>query len=138
MSKNEMIPMSNYTALKDFNLADAITTELSGMDISFDRVNIPAAGGQAFEVPGEMPGEIDMVKEFTGVILFHHPLFTYWRERYAGGNSAPDCGSYDGVTGVGNPGGSCAAARSISSVLARMAARPARISAASSFSARVS
>lgn len=108
MSKNEMIPMCNYTALKDFNLADAIATELNGLDITFDRVNIPAAGGQAFEVPGEMPGETDMVKEFTGVILFHHPLFTYWRERYAGGNNAPDCGSYDGVTGVGNPGGSCA------------------------------
>ena len=92
MSKNEMIPMCNYTALKDFNLADAIATELNGLDITFDRVNIPAAGGQAFEVPGEMPGETDMVKEFTGVILFHHPLFTYWRERYAGGNNAPDCG----------------------------------------------
>lgn len=108
MSKNEMIPMNSYTALKDFNLAEAMSSELSGMDISFDRVSIPAAGGQAFEVPGEMPGETDMVKEFSGVILFHHPLFSYYRERFTGGNNAPDCGSYDGVTGVGNPGGSCA------------------------------
>ena len=108
MSKNEMIPATNFTALKDFNLAEAMASELGGMDISFDRVTIPAAGGQAFEVPGELPGETDMVKDFSGVILFHHPLFSYYRERFTGGNNAPDCGSYDGVTGVGNPGGSCA------------------------------
>ena len=108
MAKNEMMNPNSYTALKDFNLAEALTSELGGMDISFDRVSIPAAGGQAFEVPGEMPGETDMVKEFSGVILFHHPMFTYYRERFSGGNNAPDCGSYDGNIGVGNPGGPCA------------------------------
>lgn len=108
MGNNEIMNTNNYTALKDFNLAEALTSELGGMDISFDRVSIPAAGGQAFEVPGEMPGETDMVKDFSGVILFHHPMFTYYRERFTGGNNAPDCGSYDGITGVGNPGGVCA------------------------------
>ena len=53
-------------------------------------------------------GETDMVKDFSGVILFHHPMFTYYRERFSGGNNAPDCGSYDGNVGVGNPGGVCA------------------------------
>ena len=108
MGNNEIMNTNNYTALKDFNLAEALTSELGGMDISFDRVSIPAAGGQAFEVPGELPGETDMVKEFSGVILIHHPMFTYYRERFTGGNNAPDCGSYDGITGVGNPGGVCA------------------------------
>lgn len=108
MGNNEIMNTNNYTALKDFNLAEALTSELGGMDISFDRVSIPAAGGQAFEVPGEMPGQTDMVKDFSGVILFHHPMFTYYRERFSGGNNAPDCGSYDGITGVGNPGGVCA------------------------------
>ena len=108
MGNNEIMNTNNYTALKDFNLAEALTSELGGMDISFDRVSIPAAGGQAFEVPGEMPGETDMVKDFSGVILFHHPMFTYYRERFSGGNNAPDCGSYDGNVGVGNPGGVCA------------------------------
>ena len=108
MGNNEISNTNNYTALKDFNLAEALSSELGGMDISFDRVSIPAAGGQAFEVPGELPGETDMVKDFSGVILFHHPMFTYYRERFSGGNNAPDCGSYDGITGVGNPGGVCA------------------------------
>ena len=108
MGNNEIMNTNNYTALKDFNLAEALTSELGGMDISFDRVSIPAAGGQAFEVPGELPGETDMVKDFSGVILFHHPMFAYYRERFSGGNNAPDCGSYDGISGVGNPGGICA------------------------------
>ena len=108
MGNNEIMNTNNYTALKDFNLAEALTSEQGGMDISCDRVSIPAAGGLAFEVPGELPGETDMVKDFSGVILFHHPMFTYYRERFSGGNNAPDCGSYDGITGVGNPGGVCA------------------------------
>lgn len=108
MSKNtELAVVNNYTALKDFNLADAIMSEMSGMSISFDRVSVPAAGGLAFELPGELPGETDMAKEFKGVILFHHPMFTYYREGYTGGNNPPDCGSYDGVYGVGDPGGRC-------------------------------
>ena len=108
MSKNEMIPANSYTSLEGFNLADALSEEMVGMNVTFDRVTIPAAGGTVFEVPGALPGETDTVKEFSGVILFHHPLFSYYRERFTGGNNPPDCGSYDGVTGVGDPGGACA------------------------------
>ena len=53
MSNNEMIPATTYTALKDFNLAEAMASEMNGMDVSFDRVTIPAAGGTTFELPGE-------------------------------------------------------------------------------------
>ena len=108
MGNNEIMNTNNYTALKDFNLAEALASEMSGMDITFDRISVPAAGGQAFEVPGEMPGETAMVKDFKGVILCHHPMFSYYRERFTGGNNPPDCGSYDGNVGVGNPGGVCA------------------------------
>ena len=76
MSNAELSTMHGYTALKDFNLADAMNSELGGMDVTFDRVTIPAAGGTAFELPGELPGETDAAKEFTAVILYHHPLFT--------------------------------------------------------------
>ena len=108
MNETEMITTTGYTTLRDFNLADAMRDELGGMDVTFDRVTIPSAGGTTFELPGEMPGETDAVKEFTGVILYHHPLFSFYHERFTGGNNAPDCGSYDGVTGIGTPGGDCA------------------------------
>ena len=57
-----------------------------------------------------MPGEGDeteSVKEFTAVILYHHPLFTYYNTPYTGDSLPPYCGSMDGVEGVGNPGGKC-------------------------------
>ena len=108
INKNELTPAANFAALAGFNLADALSEEMVGMDVTFDRIKIPAAGGTVFEVPGDAPGETDAVKEFSGVILYHHPLYSYYRERFAGGNAAPDCGSYDGITGAGNPGGICA------------------------------
>lgn len=30
-----------------------------------------------------------------------------FRDKYNGGNNPPDCGSFDGVTGIGTPGGCC-------------------------------
>lgn len=107
MDKNEIM-ITNYTSPDGFNLATAMSDEMAGMSLSFDRIKIPSGGGTVFEVPGDAPGETDAVKEFSGVILYHHPLFSYYRERFSGGNEAPDCGSYDGVIGVGNPGGPCA------------------------------
>lgn len=108
MSKNEMMTTGSYTALKDFDLAEAMNTELGGMRLTFDHVTIPVGGGNAFEVPGENPGDTDMVKEFTGVILYHHPLLSYYKDSYDGGKNPPDCSSMDGVTGIGAPGGPCA------------------------------
>ena len=108
MNKNELTVTNSFTALQGFSLADALSEEMTGMDVTFDRIKIPAGGSTVFEVPGDAPGETDAVKEFSGVILYHHPLFSYYRERFTGGNDAPDCGSYDGVTGIGVPGGDCA------------------------------
>ncbi len=107
MSKNELAVTNSFTALSNFDLNAAMNEELNGLDMSFDRIKIPAAGSTIFEVPGEVLGETDAVKEFTGVILYHHPLYSFYREKYTGGNNPPDCGSYDGVTGTGNPGGIC-------------------------------
>jgi len=106
MSKE--ITTTAFSALKDFNLTEAMSEELAGMDITFDRIKIPSGGGTVFEVPGEEPGETDAVKEFSGVILFHHPLFTYYKDKFTGGNNMPDCGSYDAINGHGDPGGLCA------------------------------
>lgn len=109
MSKNEIATMNNgFTALKNFNLNDALSEELSGLSGSFERIKIPAAGTTVFEIPGENPDEPESVKEFSAVILHHHPLYAYYTDKYTGGSNPPDCGSFDGVTGEGNPGGDCA------------------------------
>ena len=100
-----------FSELANFNLSDAMSQELEGLSLSFERIKIPSAGSTVFELPGEEDGEPETVKEFTGVILYHHPLFAYYRDKYAGGNEPPDCGSFDGITGEGDPGGACAKCR---------------------------
>ena len=87
---------------------EAMAEELDGLDGGFERIKIPSAGSTVFEVPGENPNEPDAVKEFSAVILYHHPLFAYYKDKYTGGSNPPDCGSFDGVIGEGDPGGNCA------------------------------
>ncbi len=98
---------SAFLALKDFNLSDALSEELSGLSGSFERIKIPAGGMTVFEIPGENPDSPETVKEFSAVILHHHPLNAYYKDKYTGGSNPPDCGSFDGVIGTGNPGGEC-------------------------------
>jgi hypothetical protein len=97
-----------YLALANSDLGALMAEELDGLDAGFERIRIPSGGGLAFEIPGE-DGEPEMMREFSAVILHHHPLNSYYKTKFTGGNNPPDCGSYDGVFGVGDPGGNCAA-----------------------------
>lgn len=112
MSKNNKIETINdqngFLKLAEFSMSSAISEELDGLDGGFERIKIPSAGSTVFEVPGEDPSEPDSVKEFSAVILYHHPIHAYYMSKYTGGSNPPDCGSFDGITGVGSPGGSCA------------------------------
>lgn len=111
MKKNTEITTadhSGYLALKDFHFADIVSEEMDGLSASFERIRIPAGGMTMFEIPGDDPDEPETVKEFSAVILYHHPLFAYYRDKYTGGSNPPDCGSFDGVIGEGIPGGKCA------------------------------
>lgn len=106
--ETELASQSNgFKQLADVNMAEMMAEELDGLDAGFERIKIPSAGSTVFEVPGEDSGEPETVKEFSAVILYHHPLFAYYKSKYTGGNNPPDCGSFDGLTGEGDPGGEC-------------------------------
>lgn len=101
------ITMSNKVMVKnegfmteDINLGEMIAEEMDGLTPTFERIKIPAGGGLAFEVPGEEPDSPDSVKEFKAVIIYHHPMNAYYKEKYAGGNTPPDCSSLDGKVGT--------------------------------------
>lgn len=79
---------------------DDLQDELAGMSITFDKIKVPSGGGLAFEVPGINPDEPDLQKEIKAVILYHHPMLSYYKEKYTGGSEAPDCSSIDGIYGV--------------------------------------
>lgn len=85
-----------------------VSEEMDGLDFRFSYVKIPSGGQLAFELPGETDDDVDYVKELKGVIVHHHPVNVYWEKEYTGGNEPPDCVSFDGHDGVGEPGGTCA------------------------------
>ena len=90
------------------DVTEGIEEELNGLNISLDKIKIPAGGGLAFEVPGEDPESPDSEKEVVGVIVDHYPLNSFWAEKYTGQNVAPECFSTDSRNGIGTPGGECA------------------------------
>lgn len=99
---------SGFLALANTDFTSLIAEELDGLDLSFERIKIPGAGGTMYETPGD-DGEPEQVKDFCAVVLHHHAMNGYYKAEYTGGNQPPDCGSYDGATGVGDPGGDCKA-----------------------------
>lgn len=115
MSENEELKTQS-TALAESsgfalttNLAtiqEALSGECAGLDFSFDRIRIPSGGGLAFEVPGE-EDDPELVTKITAVIAYQHPAYAYYATKFHGGNIPPDCGSFDGEQGIGNPGGDC-------------------------------
>ena len=97
---------TGYLTLANSDIGAMMAEELDGLDAGFERIKIPSAGSTTFEIPGE-DEETETVKEFSAVILYHHPLFAYFKSKYTGANNPPDCGSFDGITGEGTPGGHC-------------------------------
>ena len=89
------------------NLSELFSEELDGLRPSFDHIKIPAGGGLAYELPGDDPANPDTAKEFSAVILFHHPVNAYYKEKFTGGNNPPDCSSIDGKLGVITETGEC-------------------------------
>ncbi len=105
----ELAVTEGFAALANRDaLNEAMMEDCQGLEFSFERVKLPAGGGTAFEIPSAESDDCEMSKDLTGVIVYNHPAFAYYRDKYTGGSNPPDCGSFDGVTGIGNPGGSCA------------------------------
>jgi len=73
-----------------------------------ERVKVPAGGGTTWEV-ATLDG-IESTRNLDGVVVAWKDPRAYWESSYddSGGGTPPDCSSEDGITGVGNPGGSCA------------------------------
>ena len=104
----EVAKINNFAELANASALNDVTEDLAGLDFTFDRIRIPAGGSTVFEIPDGDGDDVTMIKELVGVILLHHPAFAYYKEKYTGGTNPPDCGSFDGENGIGDPGGKCA------------------------------
>ena len=94
---NEIVKREEHNIQINTEMNELISEELAGLTIQFPVIKVPSGGGLAFEVPGDDPNSPDLQKEFNAVILHQHPMLSYYKEKYTGGNQAPDCGSYDGI-----------------------------------------
>lgn len=103
MENKNLVKTGNQVAeygANSINLPQLLAEEMDGLTLSFDRIKIPAGGGLAYEIPGDNPDSPDMVKEFKAVILYQHPVHSFYKEKYTGGNTPPDCASIDGHKGL--------------------------------------
>ena len=93
----------------DFS-AEELAEDADGLQMSFQRVKIPAGGTLQFEMPSDDPDNPDYEKNLVGVILHNHATCAYWP---AGSDydddTTPLCSSVDGKQGYGEPGGVCEA-----------------------------
>ena len=97
---NELTQVKSGYMTAGANLAALVAEEMDGLNLSFDRIKVPTGGGLSFEVPGDDSDSPDSVKEIKAVILYHHPVHAYFKEKYTGASNPPDCGSIDGHTGI--------------------------------------
>lgn len=108
-TKSTELTTSGFASLEGYqNFRSSLEEDCQGLDFTLDRIKIPSGGSTNFELPGEDDNDTISSKEVVGVMLYNHPAYGYYKEKYTGGNNPPDCGSFDGITGNGNPGGACA------------------------------
>jgi len=107
----EVLPPVPYRALQMSaeKLTDIMKTNagIGGIRaFDLDRVTMPAGGGLAWEVP-TLKGPVQ-VNSIEGIIIHWKDTRSYWPDAYSGEHQPPQCSSNDSITGVGDPGGSCA------------------------------
>jgi len=99
--ENKNLPQTtDKTFAVSTDLSASLGEEMAGLSITFDRIKVPSGGGIVFEVPSDNSDEPDTAKEIRAVVLYHHPVQSYYKEKFTGGNEAPDCASWDGIHGT--------------------------------------
>ena len=59
---------------------EELAEDMDGLQMSFQRVKIPAGGTIQFELPSDAPENPDYAKTLVGVILHNHATCAYWPE----------------------------------------------------------
>lgn len=103
MNDESLASAGGYAALVGEGLTADFSEDLTGLTLRYDRIRIPSAASPVFEIPGG-DGESETVKELSCVIILQHPMNSFYREPYTGGQNPPDCGSFDGMTGSSGQG----------------------------------
>jgi hypothetical protein len=69
---------------------------------NLEQWRVPSGANDRWRIAGKS------IDAFEGVVLHHRETKSYWKGAFKPGETGPpDCQSADGLTGVGDPGGSC-------------------------------
>lgn len=60
----------------------AISNEMDGLLALLEQIKIPIGSMTSYKFFGEDPEQTETVKEFSAVILYHHLMRTYYKEKY--------------------------------------------------------
>ena len=105
-----MYPFVMPAAMESDFSAEEMAEDMDGMTMAFQRVKIPGGGTLQFEMPSDDPDRPEYSTSLVGVILYNHASHAYWAgDSSEEENNPPVCSSLDGKTGIGIPGGACAA-----------------------------
>lgn len=112
--ENAVVPYKDFVAVAgDVEAMGAVMKENVGeggiTPFDLDRIKVPAGGGLTWELPS-LDGEIIESKTVDGIIVYWKEPRAYWATKYedSGGGTPPDCSTFDGIAGTGEPGGECA------------------------------
>ena len=108
-AENAMVVTGGFADTESMEiLREALADDCQAMNFTFDKVSLPTGGVTVFQLPDEDENGNSVTKDITGVILYNHPAFAFYSQKYTGESVPPECSSFDGVTGNGEPGGACA------------------------------
>ena len=89
-TENELAVKSGFVSTEGMDiLREALADDCQRMDFSFDKISIPTGGVTMFQLPEEDENGNAMAKEVTGVILYNHPAFAYYSQKYTGESLSP-------------------------------------------------
>lgn len=92
-----------YEGLTD-EMREALADEAEDMagtgGITFRKIKMPSGDSKAFSIESDREGDPDLVKEFTGVLLYTHRINGRFVGDYSADNKFPVCSSWDGRQGV--------------------------------------
>lgn len=116
MAENELVTsfetLENYAVANiggDIDIQEIITENLGSQKLTFldlERIKVPSGGSKTWTVMDQDGDEID-TDVINGIILDFISIRQYFTTAYDGSKNPPDCMSFNGLNGEGNPGGSC-------------------------------
>jgi len=105
VTTQEVFALAEIPTIQEIN--DILENNIQeGMPFEVRKIDFPKPGTLFWQLVND-DGAKKPVEELKAIILDYHFFNIYYDSPFDGSGQPPACVSYDGITGTGNPGGSC-------------------------------